>query len=73
MAEIAHEMALIAGIQGEAALKRAAREDAIRARELKAAAFERDEIERRARELVREDRINAAAQSKAKFLKGTLG
>lgn len=70
--EINHQAALIAGVEGEAALKQAARSDAIRTRELKAALFEREEIERRAREMVREDRINAAARTKAKFLKGSV-
>lgn len=70
MNEIRHQQALIAGVQGEEALKRAAREDAIRIREVRAAIADRDEIERRAHEIVREDRLNAAAAAKAKFLRG---
>jgi hypothetical protein len=71
--EIREEMALVAGIQGEAALQRAARADALRIRKLNSEAFEVREIERRANEMVREDRINEAARTKAKFLKGNVG
>jgi len=71
--EIRETMALVAGIEGEAALQRAARTDAVRIRKLQSDAFELREVERRANEMVREDRINAAARAKAKFLKGNLG
>ena len=70
---IKHEMALVAGVQGEAALKRAARADAIRARELKTAAYVASETKRRASELALEEQINAAARTRAKFLKGNIG
>jgi hypothetical protein len=69
--EIKHQMALVAGVQGEAALQRAAREDAIRARELRTAAYVASETKRRAQELALEERINAAARTRAKFLKGS--
>lgn len=73
MEAIRHEMALIAGVEGEAALQRAARADALRIREFQAAIAERNEIKRRAQDMVREDRINEAARAKARFLKGNLG
>lgn len=71
--EIGEYWALIAGVQGEAALARATREDALRARALAAQADDLREIERRAQEMVREERLNAAASQKAKFLKGNVG
>lgn len=70
IAEIKHEMALVAGIQGEADLKRAAREDAIRNRELQTLAYEARETKRRAHEMALEERINEAARRKAKLLRG---
>jgi hypothetical protein len=71
--QIGHEMALVAGIEGEAALNRAARSDALRIRKLKADVADQQEIKRRAHELVREERLNEAARAQAKFLKGNLG
>jgi hypothetical protein len=66
--EIKETMALVAGIQGEAALERAARADARRIRKLQSEVAEAREIERRAHEMAREKRINEAAANKAKFL-----
>lgn len=73
MDEIKHQMALVAGVQGEAALMRAARSDALRNRQQQVDAYKHREIKRRAHEMVIEDEINAAARTKAKFLKGSVG
>jgi ERCC4-related helicase len=73
MGEIKHQMALLAGVEGEAAMKRAARKDVLKAREITRQLTDSREIERRAHELAREDRINEAARTKAKFLHGNLG
>jgi hypothetical protein len=66
--QINEQMALVAGIQGEAALERAARADARRIRKLQSEVAEAREIERRAHEMAREKRINEAAATKAKYL-----
>ena len=66
--EIMHEMSLVAGLEGEAAMKRAARADALKARELKQQVEDSREIKRRAHEMAREDRINQAARNRARFL-----
>jgi len=71
--EIKGQMALVAGVEGEAALKRAARNDALKTREITQRTAELREIGRRAQEMVREDRIDEAARRKAKFLKGNIG
>jgi hypothetical protein len=73
MDEIRHAMALVAGVQGEAALQRAARADALRIRQQKVDAYKHREIKRRAHEMALEEEINAAASNKARFLKGGLG
>jgi hypothetical protein len=66
--ELAHQRSMIAGHEGQKALAEAAKRDAVRNRELKAQAEDRKEIERRAAEIARDRRINAAAEAKAKFL-----
>jgi hypothetical protein len=66
--ELAHQRSMIAGREGQKALAEAAKRDAIRNRELKAQVEDRKEIERRAAEIARDRRINAAAEAKAKFL-----
>jgi hypothetical protein len=73
MAEIGEHMSLVAGIQGEAELKRAARADALHIRKVRSEIADRHEIKRRAHNLVREERLNEAARTQAKFLKGNLG
>ena len=73
MDQIGEQMTLVAGIQGEAELKRAARVDALRIRKARSDVSDLREIERRAQEMVREERLNEAAKTKAKFLKGNIG
>jgi hypothetical protein len=71
--EINEQMALVAGLQGEAAMTRAARTDALRIRKIQSDFADAREIDRRAHEMAREERLNAAASTKAKFLKGNIG
>lgn len=73
LAEITDQLALISGIEGAAALTQAARKDALKARELFEQTADRAEIKRRAEQMVREERLDAAARAQAKFLKGNLG
>lgn len=73
MDEITKQTALIAGIQGEAELKEAARVDALRIRKTRQDVADVREIERRAHEMVRNERLDNAAKTKAKFLRGNLG
>jgi len=66
--EIAGQMTAVAGIEGQEALKQAARSDALRIRKLQSQVDEAREIERRAHQIASEQRINAAATAKARFL-----
>ena len=66
--ELAHQRSMITGREGQKALAEAAKRDAIRNRELKAQVEDRKEIDRRAAEIARERRINAAAEAKARHL-----
>lgn len=68
-----YQMALIAGVQGDRELREANRKDALKARETQAQLAEHREIARRARQVASEDRINRAAEQRAKFLKSNLG
>lgn len=68
--EIKHAMSLLAGIEGEAAMQGAVRAQALRTRTLNSQIADQREITRRAHEVARERRINAAAETKAKFLNG---
>jgi hypothetical protein len=68
MGELRQSMSLLAGIEGEAAMQRAVRSEALNRRKVKAQIEERQEIIRRAHEKAREKRINEAADAKAKFL-----
>lgn len=69
---LAHEMVLIAGLQGVRELTEANRRDAIRARDMTAQVEEQREITRRADQLAREERINRAAEQRAKFRRDNL-
>jgi hypothetical protein len=73
LSEISGQLALISGVEGEAALNAAARKDALRARELAEQTADRAEIKRRAEQMVREKRLDAAARTHAKFIEGNLG
>ncbi|MEQ7872527.1 hypothetical protein ABDK56_00760 [Sphingomonas sp. ASV193] len=66
--ELAAQRSLIMGREGQKALDEAAKKDAIRNREIKSQIEDRKEIDRRASEIARERRLNAAAETKAKFL-----
>jgi hypothetical protein len=72
MAEIGRQMVLLSGREGEEALKRAARTDVMRKRQITQQLADGREIERRAHEIAREDRINEAARRKAKLYGGDL-
>lgn len=73
LTEIKHQMALLSGREGEEAMKVAARKEALKVRQINQQLDDGREIERRAHEFARDERINEAAQRKAKFLKGNLG
>jgi hypothetical protein len=68
MREIGQAMSLLAGIEGEAGMERAAREEALKRRKVRAQIEERRAITRRAHEIASERRITKAAEAKAKFL-----
>lgn len=71
--ELARQMALIAGVEGDRQLREANRADALAAREARERVAEFHEAERRAKQIAKEDRINKMAEAKAKFLKDNLG
>ena len=68
MREIGQAMSRLAGPEGEAAMRRAARDEALKRRQLKAQIEEQREIARRAHEIASERRIKAGAEARAKFL-----
>jgi hypothetical protein len=73
MVEIKRQLALLAGHEGEAALRQAARSDVLKTRDINRQLSDHREVERRAHEMAREDRINAAARQKAKLYGGSHG
>lgn len=68
LAELRVEISRLSGVDGEAAIKRAIREEALKQRAVKAQIQEREEINRRAHSMAAEKRINEAAANKARFL-----
>jgi len=70
-AELVHEMALIAGIQGEKELKDANRTDALNVRAARQQVEEFREAEAMAKQISRDNRVRRMAESKARFLGDT--
>jgi hypothetical protein len=71
MAEIVQAIDRIEGQEGAKALKEAAKREAMKRRALLTQQEDAAEIQRRAEMLVREDRINARAASRARMLRNT--
>jgi hypothetical protein len=67
-AEVQHQMGLLAGMEGEAAMERAVRDEVLNQRQRKAQIEEQREVARRAHQIASERRINAAAEARAKHL-----
>ena len=68
MRELAAAMTSVAGIEGEVAMERAARTEALNRRKVKIQIEDQQEATRRAHQKAREKRIEEAAAAKAKFL-----
>jgi hypothetical protein len=71
--EIKHSMALVAGIEGEAEMREAARKDALRMRELRLQVAEREEVKALGEQMLRDERIKAQAETYASFRRHNLG
>jgi len=70
--EIKHEMALVAGIEGERDLERAVRSDVMRTRELNRQFAERAEAKALGEKMLRDERVKAQAETYAKHRRHTL-
>ena len=73
LTEIKSQMAQLHGRESEVALREAARKEALKTRQINQQLEDGREIERRAHELARDERINEAARRKASILKSNLG
>jgi hypothetical protein len=71
--ELGHEMVLIAGVQGERELRAANRTDALNARKARQQVEEFRQAETLAQQIARDERVRKMAETKAKFLRDTLG
>jgi len=70
--DIKHQIALIAGIEGEAELMEAARADALRARSIREQIAERQEVQALGEKMLRDERIRAQAESYASFRRSNI-
>lgn len=69
MAEIVQAIDRIQGAEGAKALEEAAKQEAMKRRELRNMQEDANEVQRRAESIVREERINERAQTRARMLR----